>query len=87
MIARLATPRRARLRLADLIHRPTGGELRRAALVSLITTLFSLVVPAVALAQAVNIDLGTGAGLTDRVIQLIGLITVLSLKNRRRSSS
>ena len=35
--------------------------------------------PAAALAQAVNIDLGTGAGLTDRVIQLIGLITVLSL--------
>jgi flagellar biosynthetic protein FliP len=36
-------------------------------------------VPAVALAQAVNIDLGNGAGLTDRVVQLIGLITVLSL--------
>ena len=79
MIAGLAIPRRARPRLADLIHRPTGAELRRAALVSLITTLFSLIVPAAALAQAVNIDLGTGAGLTDRVIQLIGLITVLSL--------
>src|SRR5579864_6499878 len=44
-----------------------------------LVTLGSLVVPAVALAQAVNIDLGTGAGLTDRVVQLIGLITVLSL--------
>jgi flagellar biosynthetic protein FliP len=66
-------------RLAALVHRPTKAELRRAVLVSLVTTLFSLVVPAVALAQAVNIDLGTGAGLTDRVIQLIGLITVLSL--------
>ncbi len=74
MTRRLAMPR-----LTDLIHRPTGAELRRAALVSLITTLFSLIVPAAALAQAVNIDLGTGAGLTDRVIQLIGLITVLSL--------
>ena len=30
-------------------------------------------------AQAVNIDLGTGAGLTERVVQLVGLMTVLSL--------
>jgi flagellar biosynthetic protein FliP len=66
-------------RLASCLHRPTKAELRRAAWVSLITTLLSLVIPATALAQAVNIDLGTGAGLTDRVIQLIGLITVLSL--------
>jgi flagellar biosynthetic protein FliP len=66
-------------RLADCLHRPTKAELRRAALLALITTLLSLVIPATALAQAVNIDLGTGAGLTDRVIQLIGLITVLSL--------
>jgi flagellar biosynthetic protein FliP len=35
--------------------------------------------PAAAGAQAVNIDLGTGAGLTERVVQLIGLLTVLSL--------
>src|ERR1700692_4191117 len=65
--------------LGALIHRPTGAELRRAALLSLIVTVFSLIVPAAALAQAVNIDLGNGAGLTDRVIQLVGLITVLSL--------
>jgi flagellar biosynthetic protein FliP len=65
--------------LASLLRRPTWAEVRRAAVVSLITTLFSLIVPAVALAQAVNIDLGNGAGLTDRVIQLVGLITVLSL--------
>src|SRR5437868_1727958 len=38
-----------------------------------------LVFPAVAAAQAVNINLGNGAGLTDRVVQLIGLMTVLSL--------
>ena len=65
--------------LASCLHKPTWAEVRRAALISLITTAFSLVVPAVALAQAVNIDLGNGAGLTDRVIQLVGLITVLSL--------
>jgi flagellar biosynthetic protein FliP len=35
--------------------------------------------PGVAAAQAVNIDLGTGAGLTERVVQLVGLLTVLSL--------
>ncbi|WP_425430372.1 flagellar type III secretion system pore protein FliP [Caulobacter mirabilis] len=39
----------------------------------------SLIVPAAALAQAVNINLGDGAGLTERVVQLIGLLTVLSL--------
>ena len=66
-------------RLAACLHRPTKAELRRAALLSLIVTGLSLVIPATALAQAVNIDLGTGAGLTDRVIQLIGLVTVLSL--------
>jgi len=53
--------------------------LKHAAFLSLVVTFASLVVPATALAQAVNIDFGTGAGLTDRVVQLIGLITVLSL--------
>ncbi|MFI4974490.1 MAG: flagellar type III secretion system pore protein FliP [Caulobacterales bacterium] len=65
--------------LARAFHRPSAADLRRAALISLLTTLASLLVPAVALAQAVNINLGTGAGLTDRVVQLIGLLTVLSL--------
>ena len=65
--------------LGSFIHKPTWAELKRAALISLITTIASLIVPAVALAQAVNIDLGNGAGLTDRIVQLIGLITVLSL--------
>jgi flagellar biosynthesis protein FliP len=36
-------------------------------------------VPGLALAQAINVDLGTGGGLTERVVQLVGLITVLSL--------
>jgi flagellar biosynthetic protein FliP len=52
---------------------------RTAAGVALLTTLASLAFPAAALAQAVNIDLGTGAGLTERVVQLMGLLTVLSL--------
>jgi flagellar biosynthetic protein FliP len=54
-------------------------EWRRAAALSALATLASLVFPATAAAQAVNINLGTGAGLTDRVVQLIGLMTVLSL--------
>ncbi len=65
---------------------PTRAELKRAALLSLIVTALCLVWPIAAVAQAaggsgtaLNIDLGTGAGLTERVVQLIGLITVLSL--------
>jgi flagellar biosynthetic protein FliP len=65
--------------LRACLKRPDPADLRRAAVVAALTTLASLVVPAAALAQAVNIDLGTGAGLTDRVVQLIGLLTVLSL--------
>ncbi len=72
-----------------LFAMPTREEFRRALRLSLITTLFCLIWPAAALAQdlvtqagsgsSLNIDLGTGAGLTERVVQLIGLITVLSL--------
>ena len=71
-----------RLRILAL---PTRAELKRAALLSLVTTLVCLAWPLAALAQeaasgsAINIDLGTGAGLTERVVQLVGLITVLSL--------
>jgi flagellar biosynthesis protein FliP len=35
--------------------------------------------PSLAMAQAINLDLGTGGGLTDRVVQLVALMTVLSL--------
>lgn len=52
---------------------------RRAAGISALVTLASLIFPAVAAAQAVNINLGSGAGLTERVVQLVGLMTVLSL--------
>ena len=67
---------------------PTRAELGRAALLSLLATLVCLAFPLAALAQeaaqaagssAVNIDLGSGAGLTTRVVQLVGLMTVLSL--------
>ncbi len=56
-----------------------ADEWRRAAALAALTTIASLIFPAAALAQAVNINLGTGAGLTERVVQLIGLMTVLSL--------
>ncbi len=55
------------------------SDVRKAALFSFITTICCLIFPALSLAQAVNIDLGSGAGLTDRVVQLIGLLTVLTL--------
>jgi flagellar biosynthetic protein FliP len=42
-------------------------------------SLLLCVVPGLAHAQALNINLGTGAGLTERVVQLIALLTVLSL--------
>jgi flagellar biosynthetic protein FliP len=54
-------------------------EWKRALGLSFLVTLASLIFPAAALAQAVNINLGTGAGLTERVVQLVGLMTVLSL--------
>jgi flagellar biosynthetic protein FliP len=56
-----------------------GADLRRAAVIAMLATAAALAAPTFALAQALNIDLGTGAGLTDRVVQLIGLLTVLSL--------
>jgi flagellar biosynthetic protein FliP len=56
-----------------------AAEWRRAALLAAITTCAAMLFPAAALAQALNINLGTGAGLTERVVQLVGLMTVLSL--------
>jgi len=56
-----------------------AADWRRAAGLSVLATLVALIFPAAAAAQAVNIDLGTGAGLTERVVQLMGLLTVLSL--------
>ena len=50
-----------------------------AAWLSIAVTAALMLSPTVALAQAINLDLGTGGGLTDRVVQLVGLLTVLSL--------
>jgi flagellar biosynthetic protein FliP len=68
---------------------PTRAELLRAFKLSALATLICLAWPIAAFAQdaaaaaasgsAINIDLGTGAGLTERVVQLVGLMTVLSL--------
>ena len=69
--------------IRDLIKSVTGAkpeDLRRAAIISVLAALTCAVMPAAAMAQsAVNINLGTGAGLTDRVVQLVALMTVLSL--------
>jgi flagellar biosynthetic protein FliP len=54
-------------------------DVRQALALSVLITVGSLVLPAAAMAQALNINLGTGAGLTERVVQLVGLMTVLSL--------
>jgi flagellar biosynthetic protein FliP len=54
-------------------------DLKHAALMSAVSTLGFAVFPAAAAAQALNVNLGDGAGLTDRVVQLVGLLTVLSL--------
>ena len=59
-------------------------DVRRAAAISLLSVLIGLAFPAIALAQTaavptLNLNLGTGGGLTERVVQLIGLLTVLSL--------
>jgi flagellar biosynthetic protein FliP len=66
------------------VARPPGtglspAEWRQAAWISLIVALSGLFYPAVAAAQALNLNLGSGEGLTDRVVQLAALMTVLSL--------
>ena len=68
--------------LLKVIWPATREDVRRAAIIAGLSGLLGLLFPAIALAQAapaLNINLGTGAGLTDRVVQLIGLMTVLSL--------
>ncbi len=65
--------------LLALVGRVTAADCAQAAQMAVITTLLAMVFPALAFAQAVNVNLGTGAGLTERVVQLVGLLTVLSL--------
>jgi flagellar biosynthetic protein FliP len=38
-----------------------------------------MILPTQVLAQSINLDLGTGGGLSSRIVQMIGLLTVLSL--------
>ncbi|MBL8770747.1 MAG: flagellar type III secretion system pore protein FliP [Phenylobacterium sp.] len=52
---------------------------RRAFLISALAGLVGMALPVAAMAQTLNVNLGTGAGLTERVVQLVGLLTVLSL--------
>jgi flagellar biosynthetic protein FliP len=56
-----------------------AAEWRRAAAIAVLTTAVTLIFPVAAAAQALNVNLGTGAGLTERIVQLVGLLTVLSL--------
>jgi flagellar biosynthetic protein FliP len=44
-----------------------------------LATAAAFALPEAAYAQTLNVDLGTGSGLTERVVQLVGLLTVLSL--------
>lgn len=72
----------SRLREAPGRDRTDAGwraDAGRALLLAALTTLATLAWPIATAAQAINVDLGTGAGLTERVVQLIGLMTVLSL--------
>ena len=55
------------------------ADIRRAGLLAFLATVATVGGPTLAAAQAINIDLGTGGGLTERVVQLMGLMTVLSL--------
>jgi flagellar biosynthetic protein FliP len=67
------------IELFKAIRTLPAAEWRRALALAALTTVTCLIFPAAAAAQAVNINLGSGAGLTDRVVQLVGLLTVLSL--------
>ncbi|MBV9509328.1 MAG: hypothetical protein JO303_03490, partial [Caulobacteraceae bacterium] len=63
--------RRLLTRLRDILGRSSLAQarpedLRHAALGAVIAAAACLVFPAVAAAQAINLDLGTGGGLTDR---------------------
>ena len=65
--------------LVRAIRALPARDWRRAALISALAACAGMVVPVAAMAQTLNVDLGTGAGLTERVVQLVGLLTVLSL--------
>jgi flagellar biosynthetic protein FliP len=53
--------------------------LKRWAIIMVCAMAASMLGVATAMAQSVNLDLGSGTGLTERVVQTVALITVLSL--------
>jgi flagellar biosynthetic protein FliP len=69
--------------MRSLIKSLTGArpeDLRRAAIISVLVAFGTVIAPAAAFASsAINVNLGTGAGLSERVVQMVGLLTVLSL--------
>jgi flagellar biosynthetic protein FliP len=66
--------------LIKLITGADPKDLRQAAIIAVLAGFCTVIGPAVAAAQsAINVDLGTGAGLSERVVQMVGLLTVLSL--------
>ena len=75
----MSRPRRASAARPCRPARLSAADGRRAAWLSVAATTAVMLSPTVALAQAINLDLGSGGGLTDRVVQLVGLLTVLSL--------
>jgi flagellar biosynthetic protein FliP len=58
-------------------HAPTGRCVRLTTVAAAVAVILGLVAPAGA--QDISINFGQGGGLTERVIQLIALLTVLSL--------
>ncbi|KAF0185722.1 MAG: flagellar biosynthetic protein FliP [Alphaproteobacteria bacterium] len=60
-------------------HISTGGALVATLLAVATVVAFPAVAQAQAAAPSINIDLGTGGGLTERMLQLMALVTVLSV--------
>jgi len=69
----LATPQKA-----DWPDPPSGRRAYRRGL-ALLTLLTALLLPGIVFGQDINIDFGDEASLTERAVQLIGLVTLLSL--------
>ncbi|MEM7566320.1 MAG: flagellar type III secretion system pore protein FliP [Pseudomonadota bacterium] len=61
------------------LRAPNAGTAARAALIGLAALAAILATPAAAYAQALTIGLGEDLGLTERAIQLVALVTILSL--------
>ena len=62
-----------------MTHAPVGRRVRLATMAAGVALILALALTAPAAAQDISINFGQGNGLTERVIQLIALMTVLSL--------